>query len=144
MYSKMRKQRLALIPIVFLCGFFSAAAFSDVVVIVHPANDAIIDKASVKKIFMGRTKTFSNGEKAIPVEIESGEIRKIFLKQYLQKDQSAIDSYWSRMIFTGGGSPPKTYQTEDDIKKLVANNPNAIGYIDSSIVDKSVKVIKLN
>ncbi len=48
------------------------------------------------------------------------------------------------MIFTGGGTPPKAYDNEDDIKKLVANNPNTIGYIDSSKVDVTVKVLKIN
>ncbi len=143
MYSEIRKQQKWLILSALLNGMiFPASVMADIVIIVHPSNAAVIDQTSVKKIFMGRTKTFSNGEKAIPLDVEAGDIRKTFLKKYLQKDQSAIDSYWSRMIFTGGGTPPKSYATEDDIKKLVANNPNAIGYIDSAKADKTVKVIK--
>jgi hypothetical protein len=45
------------------------------------------------------------------------------------------------MIFTGQGEPPREIADSDKIKKLVANNPRYIGYIDKSNVDTSVKVV---
>lgn len=145
MYSSISSNiRLLLALLLFAVIALGKSAYAEVVVIVHPSNSVSLDQTVIKKIFMGKTKTFPDGKKAVPVDIEAGDMKKLFLKQYLQKDQSAIDSYWSRMLFTGAGTPPKAYQTQGDIKRLVANNPNTIGYIDSSQVDSTVKVVKFN
>jgi len=117
--------------------------WADMVVIVHPSNNSEITKAQVKKIFLGRSTTFNNGEKAIAIETEGGKTKEQFLKQVIRKDKSAVESYWARMLFTGKATPPKQYSTEEEVKKLVASNPNTIGYIDSLLVDDSVKAISL-
>ena len=143
MYSDLPQKTVLWRMLLLVFGLSAMVARAEVVVIVHPSNDAVVDKATLKKIFMGRTKTFPDGSSARPVDLEGGETRKAFLAQYLQKNQGSLDSYWARMIFTGGGTPPKAYATEDDVRTLVANNRDAIGYIDSSRVDDSVKVLQI-
>ena len=44
-------------------------------------------------------------------------------------------------MFTGKGTPPKEYAGNAEVKKAVAADPKAIGYIDKSAVDDTVKVI---
>ena len=48
---------------------------------------------------------------------------------------------WARLTFSGKGVPPKELPNSADVKKFVAGNPNAIGYIEKSAVDASVKVV---
>ena len=48
--------------------------------------------------------------------------------------------YWSKLIFTGKGQPPRSAKPGRS-QKLVANNPNTIAYIDKGSVDSSVKVV---
>jgi ABC-type phosphate transport system substrate-binding protein len=45
------------------------------------------------------------------------------------------------MVFTGKGQPPKEMGSTADMKKFVAANPDAIGYIETAAVDGSVKVV---
>ena len=58
-----------------------------------------------------------------------------------KKSESQLTSYWSKITFTGKGQPPQRESNDTSVKELVASNPNLIGYIDSSMVDDSVKVI---
>ncbi len=119
----------------------SMAGYADVVAIIHPDNDNVLDKTIIKQIFMGRIKQFPNGEKAVPIEISSGPLRSEFMQKYLGKRDAEVQSYWSRQLFAGKGTPPKGYDKEADVKKLVAANPNVIGFIDAKNVDASVKVV---
>ena len=48
---------------------------------------------------------------------------------------------WSRLAFTGQGQPPKELADAEAVKKAVAADPKAVGYIDKADVDASVKVV---
>lgn len=67
-------------------------------------------------------------------------MRTAFDDGIIGKSASQLKSYWSKLVFTGKGTPPQEVSSEDEIKKLVASNPNMIGYIDAANVDSSVKV----
>jgi ABC-type phosphate transport system substrate-binding protein len=57
------------------------------------------------------------------------------------RDNAQIKAIWSKILFTGRGLPPKQLPDSEAIKKAVAANPNAVGYIEKSLVDASVKVV---
>ncbi len=120
----------------------SAAAVADVVLIVNPANSAAIDEEQFAKIFLGQTKTFSNGSEATPIDQKEGAVREEFGNKLLKKNPAQLKAQWARQIFTGGAKPPKEMASDEDILKFVASTPGAIAYIDASKVNKSVKVIK--
>lgn len=130
---------------VFLCASclsLAPLAMADVVVIINPANSASIDEEQIAKIFLGQTKTFSNGSEATPIDQKEGPIREEFGNKLLKKNPSQLKAQWARQIFTGGAKPPKELGSDDEILKFVASTPGAIAYIDSSKVNKSVKVVK--
>jgi ABC-type phosphate transport system substrate-binding protein len=121
---------------------FSSLAMADVVVIVNPANTANIDEEQIAKIFLGQTKTFSNGSEAMPVDQKEGAVREEFGNKLLKKNPAQLKAQWARQIFTGGAKPPKELGSDDEVLKFVASTPGAIAYIDASKVNKSVKVVK--
>ncbi|MBQ0780051.1 MAG: phosphate ABC transporter substrate-binding protein [Thalassolituus oleivorans] len=122
---------------------FTSAAYAEVSVIVSANNaNASIDADTLSRIFLGKTSNFPDGNQAIPVDQTEGAVaRESFNEKVLGKNSSQLKAYWSRLIFTGKGTPPKESGSDADVKALVANNPNIIGYIDSSAVDGSVKVV---
>lgn len=119
-------------------------AVAEVAIIVHPSNDSTLDKSTIKKIFMGKVRKFPNGNRATPIALEEGATRDKFLSTVLRRSEGSLQAYWSRMMFSGKATPPKAYKRDEDIKSLVAKNNNYIGYIDSSLVDDSVKVVKFD
>lgn len=121
----------------------SSMSFAETSVIVSASNpNSTMDQATVSKIFLGKAKSFPDGSQALPVDQDTGsKTREAFNSTVLSKSDSQLKSYWSRLIFTGKGTPPKQSGTDAEIKALVANNPNIIGYVDSAAVDGTVKVV---
>jgi len=117
-------------------------AAAEVAVIVNPSNSASMSNEDVAKLYLGKTKKFTDGNNAVPIDRKEGsEIRVQFIETVVGKDESQMKSYWSRLIFTGKGVPPKVADSDQEVKELVSRNPDIIGYIDASSVDDSVKVV---
>ncbi|MFL6632757.1 MAG: hypothetical protein ACJ8HJ_10630 [Massilia sp.] len=112
-------------------------AMADVVVVVNPkAAEASMTKDQVAQFFLGKSGAMS------PVDQpESAPVRAEFYKKVTDKDASQVKSLWSKLVFTGKATMPKEAADSAAVKKMVASDPKAIGYIDKSAVDASVKVI---
>lgn len=120
-----------------------AAQASPLVVIVSASSNAPkLNAEQVSAIFMGTVKSFPNGDRAVPVDQSPGSpAYGDFYNQTAGRSEAQIKAYWSRMIFTGKGSPPQDGGDGAAVKKLVGANPNLVGYVDASLVDASVKVL---
>lgn len=124
-------------------ALFSTQLKAEIAVIVHPSMDiAAMTQDNVQRIFLGKATRFENDKVANPInQSEGNAIRDEFITKVLDKTDGQYRAYWSRLIFTGKGAPPKDMGGDADVKKLVADNPNMIGYIDVMSVDDSVKVV---
>lgn len=122
---------------------FSTFCMAEVVVIVHPSLAVTsLDENDVSRLFLGKSRSFPNGDQAIPVnQSEGSAVRATFNETVCKKNASQYKAYWSQLVFTGKGTPPKEAADNAAVKALVAANPNMIGYVDSSVVDASVKVV---
>lgn len=129
--------------LLFIAGLmYSTSAFSGVAVIVHPSNSSTLSETEISHIFLGKMKSFPSGGQAIPVNQEEGTgSRGVFEGTVLKKSASQIKAYWSKLVFTGKGTPPRQVGGDTDVLNLVKANPNIIGYIDESAVTGDVKVI---
>ena len=79
----------------------------------------------------------------VPIDQAEGSVaREEFYTRFLGKSPAQVKAYWAKIIFTGRGQPPKEVASSIEVKKRVAENPNAIGYIDQSHVDESVRVLQ--
>lgn len=121
--------------------FISAAANAEIAVIVHPSNANELDKTTITRIYTGKAKSFPDGKQAVPINQANGGATDEFNKSVLNKSTSQLRAYWSKLIFTGKGAPPKVVNTEAEVLELVSTNPNIIGYIDAANVNDSVKVV---
>ena len=117
-------------------------AHAGVVIIVHPSNDNQLSSNDISRIFLGKKKSFPNGDQVIPMDLPEGNsVRSSFTSSVLKKNDQQIKSYWAQQLFTGKGTPPKTVANSTAVKELVAQNPALIGYIDSADLDDSVKAV---
>jgi ABC-type phosphate transport system substrate-binding protein len=112
-------------------------ALAEVVVVVNPkAAEASMTKDQVAQFFLGKSSAMT------PVDQpESAPIRAEFYKKVTDKDASQVKALWSKLVFTGKATMPKEAGDSAAVKKAVAADPKAIGYIEKSAVDASVKVI---
>lgn len=119
----------------------SVSVFAEVAVIINPSNTSTIDIDAIKKIYLGKNKSFDNGTKVSPVDQNGTAVADEFNDKVVGKSSSQINAYWSKLVFTGKGTPPGKLDSDQAVIDFVAANKDAIGYIDSAKVSDKVKVI---
>lgn len=123
--------------------YYSTVAFAGVSVIVNPANNNAIAESEISRLFLGKSGKFTDGSAAIAVNgPKSNATRAEFEKKALNKSAKQVKAYWSKLMFSGKGKPPAELGSSAEMLKFIADNANAIGYVDSASVDSTVKVIK--
>ena len=128
-----------LLPLLLLSCY---SVNAEVVVIVHPSNSSSFDQSEISKFFLGKAKSFSDGNQAVPINQEdSSTVRKEFDSNVLSKSGSQLKAYWSKLIFTGKGSPPKEVSNDADVIDLISKNPSMIGYVDAASLNDTVKSV---
>lgn len=118
-------------------------AIADVVVIVSAKSPVVnLSADQVSKIFLGKSTSFPNREPAYPIDQPQGSaVRDEFYAKVVHKDAAQLAAYWAKIIFTGEGRPPKLVAGDKAVVKIIADNPDAIGYIDSSALNHSVRAV---
>jgi ABC-type phosphate transport system substrate-binding protein len=134
------------IVIVFLAiapTLTGALASADVVAVVSAKSSIMaLTPNQVADIFLGRVSRFPNGVLAVPIDLRDGSPeRDQFYAKITGKTPAQVKAYWSKIIFTGRGQPPRAVPTDLDMKKFIATNDAAIGYIDAALLDNTVRAL---
>jgi len=141
------KTGMALVTVLLGIFSFTVSAVADVVVIVNLASGvSSLSTKEIKKIFPGEKKKLPDGNNGSPVGQDEGSaMRSVFNDSVLSKSSNPLKVYGSKIIFSGKGSPPDSMadSVADNtaVKSWGAEHKNGIGYVDSSQVDASVKVV---
>ncbi len=130
------KKIASLLALAFATAALPAAAETVVIVSAkNPASRMFSEQAA--QFFLGKSTMFTPIDQA-----EGSAIRNEFYKKVADKDAGQVKALWSKLVFTGKATAePKEFKSNAEVKKAVADDPKAIGYIDKSAVDDSVKVI---
>ena len=135
-----------ILRILFVAGALtvtSSLSHAEVVIVVN--NSVAVSSITVDvaaNIFLGKVDELPGGIRMVPIDQEDGQkARTEFYSKVVKKDAAQLSAYWSRLIFTGKGEPPKKVADNTDVLALVAANPNIIGYVDASAVNSTVKVL---
>lgn len=121
----------------------AGGAAADVVAVVSAKNPvASLSRHQVMDIFLGKAHQFPDGRPAMPVDqVEGSAARDVFYLEFSGQSPAQIKAYWSKIIFTGRGQPPPEVSNGLQVKRFIAEHPDAIGYIEDRLVDGSVKVV---
>ncbi len=83
-----------------------------------------------------------DGSPVQPLDLEQGTaVRDEFYSKATGKTAKQVNAHWAKMLFTGEGRPHPAFATTATVKRLVSENQNAIGYINATEADASVKVL---
>ena len=135
--------RRGLIVIGLALSLNSTLLEADVVAVVSAKSPiTALDKSQVADLFLGKASRFPDGVQAVPIDQAEGlAVRDEFYGKILGRSAAQMKAYWSKIIFTGRGQPPPSVSSDIEMKKRISDNPAAIGYIDRSSVDDSVRVV---
>lgn len=119
------------------------AAGDDIVVILNKDNPNAVDIGFVVRVYTGALKGWPDGSPVFALDQpEDSATREAFCTSVLKKSVANLKAIWSQNIFTGKGLPPRVAGAGDlEMKRLVATNRNAIGYIRASQLDDTVKAV---
>jgi ABC-type phosphate transport system substrate-binding protein len=138
----MNKYAIVCSLILAITVFANPVFAGDVVVIVNKSNNNPVDKDTVAKIYKGHFKNWPSGGTVTNLALpdnnpETGK----FCDEIIGKSLSHMKLLWSQMMFSGQALPPKQVLSDEEMKKTVGSDVNAIGFIKASSVDDSVKVV---
>lgn len=137
-------KRISAIIGVMLYVVVSVAA-ADVVVVVSAGSplDAL-SRTELTDIYLGRPVRLPSGQPVVPIDqAERAPAHDIFYREYLGRSAAQIKAHWSKLIFTGRGRPPQSVGDDAAMAEVIAENPDAIGYIDSDSVDDRLRVVRI-
>lgn len=139
-------KRMVAIAAICVGGAMGSVAWAEVAVVVSSKSSAgNLTAAQAADIFLGKSSTFPSGGNAVPIDQSEGSpVRDEFYTKIAGKSAAQVKAYWSKIIFSGKGQPPKEVADSAAVKKQLAENPNAVGYIDKAAVDGSVKTLLVN
>ena len=126
-----------LVTLLALAGVAIAMpAKADIAVIVNPANTSTLSTDELTRLYTGRSSALN----AVNIA-ESSPLRSQFDEKGVGRSSAQLKAHWSKLIFTGKGTPPLELATEAAVIEHISQNPNAIGYVDAASVTDAVKVV---
>jgi len=136
------------IAVLLFAILFTIPASAGVKVVVNDKNPVpdSMSKSDVADLFLKKSTRWSNGQTVVPLDLaDSSKVRSEFSSSVLNKDVTAVKSYWQKMIFSGRATAPVELGTEAEVLTFVRKFPAAIGYVsDSAEIPAGVKVIKVD
>ena len=115
-----------------------------VVNLANPINNLSSDE--LRSLFLERKSHWPNGRRiAVAMLDYQYPERRSALRQIYHMDEDAFQEYFIKAIFRGDVfAAPRTLASPEMLRKFVFNAPGAIGYLRSSDLDDTVKVVKID
>lgn len=112
-------------------------------VIVTGNNSAItsLSENEIRQLFSGQLRSVS-GQRVQPLDLPGNDQnREQFYRKLMGRSPDQMRAYWTRLIFTGQGQPPREVSSTLELTTLAASSPEYIGYLPASQVNERVRVI---
>ena len=120
-----------------------AAPAAELAVIVSArSNISMLSADQVAEIFLFQTNRFPNGSEVVPIDQDLGSpLRDEFYSKVTHRTPALVKAHWARLIFTGRGQPPAEVDGNAAMRRMIAENPGMIGYVERTALDPSVRAV---
>jgi ABC-type phosphate transport system substrate-binding protein len=127
--------------LIALC-LLSSVSRAELVIIGHHGGPGSITVQQVKDIYLNRSSRMPDGQRVVAFQLPAGNsMRDEFNDLITERNDAWLKSFWSRQVLTGKGHPPREVSSANSMKSVVSSTLGSIGYLDSTLVDDSVKVL---
>ena len=131
--------RLAL-ALAFL--LLATASHAEIAVVAGRASQiAKLNEREVADIFLAKTSQLADGHRVNPLELRESGLKESFYRVICGKSLAQVNSYWTTLIFTGKGKPPRSIEGVEQLIARLNSDPQAIGYLPLDQVGASMKVL---
>ena len=112
------------------------------------ANKSVVTEKitpqEIKSIFLGQLVRWPDNSQIHVATLSREDIHEAFVKAFTQKTPSQFQRWWREMLFTGKGTLPKSFNSEDKLIGYVSETEGAIGYVSLKPNSKNVKIITID
>jgi hypothetical protein len=134
---------LALLGAAAMLAFATGSAnAADMKIIAN--NDVKADSVSaeeLKSVYLLTKSSLADGSHVQPVLEKGGAAHEAFVKEYVGKTDSALQTYYRSLVFTGKASMPKILGSDAEMTAYVAKTKGAIGYVSADAATDGVKTL---
>jgi hypothetical protein len=134
-------KRASFLMIAMLAASALASAAELKVIANASVTTTSVSADELKSVYLQSSSSLSDGSHVQPVLAKKGAAHEAFLKDYLGKSDSALQTYYRSLVFSGKGSMPKEFGSDAEIVAYVARTKGAIGYVGGSADAAGVKVL---
>ncbi|MDA8621586.1 hypothetical protein N9L48_02970 [Psychrosphaera sp.] len=101
-----------------------------------------MEKEQLIDLFMGKYVAFPNGTLAAPLDVGGkNTIKSEFYRNLVGLPLARVNSYWSRLKFTGSAIPPEQVNNIEEIQRRVEQQSNVVAYLYQSQLTENMKVV---
>jgi ABC-type phosphate transport system substrate-binding protein len=112
-----------------------------IAVVVHPTRHDALRVEDVAAIFLRTRRFWDDGAAIVPLNRDPGStVRETFTRRVLGGNVARLAAYWNEQYFRGV-FPPAVVDSAAALKRWVATDRDAIGYLAADEVDDSVRVV---
>jgi ABC-type phosphate transport system substrate-binding protein len=115
-------------------------------IIVNPESGVTrITRAELARVFLGKKTLWESSQRIQPAMLndDSAAIRG-FIEGNLQRTVDQYRAYWKHLLFSGGGTAPRSFRSSAEVVDFVAKDPGGIGLVLAGKFDDRVKVVELS
>ena len=132
--------RMLLLLMIFWPAGVACAAAEVILVVNHDNSLSAITERAAEHIFLSKKTEWTQEGGHIHVVVNNDpRIYPIFCREILKKTALQYLLYRKKILFTGSGLPPLTMENDEEVKRFVAANRDAIGFIGKDSLDSRVK-----
>jgi hypothetical protein len=116
---------------------------ADFYIVVHASNPqrALTQKEAVD-LFMGRSRAFANGDFALIFDLPRDHPRRAaFYLALTGMSVAQVNSYWSRLMFSGQSVPPQALPDETAMAGILRRNPSALGWLSKEPTESGLRTV---
>lgn len=131
------------LPLLLTSLLLAGAARADFYVVVNAANpERNLSAKEAIALYMGRSRAFTNGEVALILDLPRDDPRRAAFYQALTGMTVAqVNSYWSRLMFSGQSVPPQALPDETAMLAALRRNPGALGWLSREPADPALRTV---
>ncbi len=134
-----RKKRIYISLLWLLLCCAPVLARAEPVVIQHAQQKSeVLTQSVLQRIYAMHKKVWSDGT---PIKVftlpDSSPVHRAFVNQYFHMQPYQLKRLWHRLLFSGTGTIPVEVGSLKEMLEKVKNTEGAIGYVDSSVVDRN-------
>ena len=145
MMKKMKKNLVLILVATswLMLGGFSTALAGETPIVKQDNPTESVSKKNLKKMLLGKAKKWKNGNKVVLATLAGGDTHEKFIKAFAGKTAKQFTNYWRKMVFSGKGKMPKSFDSEEDLAAFVADNKGALGYTTAGAVFDGTRTIEI-